>query len=368
MLTRLYIDNFRCLVNFELRLGAMNLLLGANGSGKTSVFDVMCRLQDFILDDSRIYDVFPAADLTRWQTGGQQRFELELAIENERYAYQLLVEHDQNRRKMRVQEERLSLNGQILFSCTEGMAQLYRDDHSQGPQYPFDWTLSALGTLHERPDNQKLTRFKRELARVIVVRPMPALMERDSRREQERLTSRMENFVSWYRHLVQEHTGAMVALLGELRRVIPGFDSLNLKESGEDSRALKAHFVHPSGGRPLVFDFGELSDGQKMLIALYTLTLGLKDEGVSLFLDEPDNFLALREIQPWLSNVADAIGDSVSQAVFISHHPELIDYLGNAHGQWFERDRQGPVRVSHAPRTAVAGLTLAETVARGWEQ
>jgi len=101
-----------------------------------------------------------------------------------------------------------------------------------------------------------------------------------------------------------------------------------LKESGEESRALKALFVPPSGRKPLAFDFSELSDGQKMLVALYALTVGLKGEGISLLIDEPDNFLALREIQPWLSQLSDAVGETLEQAVLISHHPEIINYLG----------------------------------------
>ena len=36
MLTRLYIDNFRCFVNFEYRPAARELILGRNGSGKTT--------------------------------------------------------------------------------------------------------------------------------------------------------------------------------------------------------------------------------------------------------------------------------------------------------------------------------------------
>lgn len=367
MLKRIYIDNFRCMVNFELRFDSINLLLGSNGSGKTSVFDVLRRLQEFLIGGARVHDVFPITDLTRWQIGKQQRFELEISVGDDRYNYALLIEHDTERRRMRVAEENLDLNGKPLFACAEGMAQLYRDNHSPGPQYPSDWTLSAVGTLHERPDNQKLTRFKRELAKLIVVRPIPVLMERESRGEEERLTLQMENFVSWYRHLVQEHMGANVTLLHELKQVLPGFDSLSLKESGEDTRALKALFSPPGGGKSIAFDFAELSDGQKMLIVLYTLVFGLKDEGVSLFIDEPDNFLALREIQPWLSNLADSVGDSVEQAVLISHHPEIVNYLGGAHGRWLERDAQGPVRIIDAPKS-VQGLSLADTVARGWEK
>ena len=45
MLTRLYADNFRCLTNFELRLDETNVLLGPNGTGKTSVLDALRRMQ-----------------------------------------------------------------------------------------------------------------------------------------------------------------------------------------------------------------------------------------------------------------------------------------------------------------------------------
>ena len=367
MLKRIYIDNFRCLVNFELRLAAINLLLGANGPGKTSVFDVLRSLQEFILGNARIHDVFPATELTRWQMSTQQRFELEIATGDHSYAYTLVVDHQVERRRMRVFEEKLDLNGKPLFACKEGTAQLYRDNHSEGPQYPFDWTMSGVGALHQRWDNRKLTLFKRELAKLIVVRPIPALMDRESRGEQERLTHRMGNFVSWYRHLAQEHMGAMVTLLAELKSVLPGFDSLSLKEAGEDMRVLKVLFVLPGGGKAISYDFSELSDGQKMLVVLYTLVFGMKDEGISLFIDEPDNFLALQEIQPWLSNLADSVGEVVEPAVLISHHPEIINYLGNAHGRWLEREMHGPVRVADAPN-AVAGLSLAEAIARGWEK
>jgi predicted ATPase len=41
MIKRLYIDNYKSLVNFELPLRELTLLLGPNGVGKTSVLDVV---------------------------------------------------------------------------------------------------------------------------------------------------------------------------------------------------------------------------------------------------------------------------------------------------------------------------------------
>jgi len=48
------------------------------------------------------------------------------------------------------------------------------------------------------------------------------------------------------------------------------------------------------------FEFADLSDGQRQLIVLYTILESLRNETYSVLLvDEPDNFISLREIQPW---------------------------------------------------------------------
>ncbi|MEQ9370026.1 MAG: AAA family ATPase [Coleofasciculus chthonoplastes F3-SA18-01] len=55
MLTRIYIDDFRCLVNFEVKLeNNISLFLGGNGSGKTTVFNVLEKLQKFIIGNTKI--------------------------------------------------------------------------------------------------------------------------------------------------------------------------------------------------------------------------------------------------------------------------------------------------------------------------
>lgn len=47
MITRLYADSFRCLVRFQAEFDSIAVLCGANGAGKSSVFDVLCLLQNF---------------------------------------------------------------------------------------------------------------------------------------------------------------------------------------------------------------------------------------------------------------------------------------------------------------------------------
>ena len=74
MVTRLYVDNFRCLINFELRLDETNVLLGPNGSGKTSVLDVLRRIQALVARGARIEETFPTRDLSLTRDRDDQRF------------------------------------------------------------------------------------------------------------------------------------------------------------------------------------------------------------------------------------------------------------------------------------------------------
>ncbi|MCB9527489.1 MAG: ATP-binding protein [Myxococcales bacterium] len=111
----------------------------------------------------------------------------------------------------------------------------------------------------------------------------------------------------------------------------------------------------------------ELSDGQRGLLALYALLHLTAGQGFSLFLDEPDNYIALPELQPWLLALSRACGDTLTQAVVCSHHPELIDYLGPESGLALEREPSGVTRVRPlidlVPGDA---LKLSESIARGW--
>jgi ABC-type branched-subunit amino acid transport system ATPase component len=82
------------LVNFELDLDAINLFLGSNGSGKSTVFEVLQKIQAFVRGDSKVEGIFKPADCTRWQTSKVQYFELEILGNGGCYTYQLGIDHN----------------------------------------------------------------------------------------------------------------------------------------------------------------------------------------------------------------------------------------------------------------------------------
>ncbi len=155
MLKRIYIDNFRCFVNFELHLEKVSLLLGANGSGKTSIFNILERIQRLVSDGEKISDLFKNESLTRWRTDSLlQKIELDVSGNDGTYRYSLEVEHSSNRQVTRIRNESLFFNTQQLYcfrietdetGATVSTAHLYNDNPEHpGIVLPFDWTRSGL--------------------------------------------------------------------------------------------------------------------------------------------------------------------------------------------------------------------------------
>jgi len=369
MIKRLYVDNYKCLVNFELQLAELTLLLGPNGVGKTSVLDAMYALRQLLAGVAKVTDVgvFPTPTLTRWQSRDLQVYELDAELEDDTLRYRLEIEHERATRRCRIKLEQLVANGQPLFRCKEGEVQLYRDNHSKGPTFGVDWSESALARVAPRGDNIRLTRFLDFMRKVIVCGLYPAGFETESSTEDSILQRDARNFAAWYRHLLFERQELVPEFTKALREVIAGFRGIRMEKVGLDTRAVMVMFEEYGERYELRLD--EISDGQRALIALYSLVRLAAGQGYTLFLDEPDNYIALEEIQPWLIGLADACGAEVPQAVLCSHHPELIDYLGADRGLLLQRESSGVTKAkSLAEATVDDGLKLSERITRGWQQ
>lgn len=375
MIKRLYVDNYKSLVNFELQLQELTLLIGPNGVGKTSVLDVIFALRQLLSGQAKVTDndqrkhkiIFPTPTLTRWQNRDRQVFELDVVLGDDALRYRLEIEHERTSRKARIGLESLEEKGQPLFKFEGGEVQLYRDNHTSGPTFGADWTESALARVPARGDNTKLTRFLDFIRKVIVCGLYPASFEAESATEDPLLQRDGRNFAAWYRHLLLERQELVPEFTEALREVIDGFRGIRMEKVGLDTRALLVLLEHYDERYELRLD--EISDGQRALIALYSLVRLAAGQGYTLLLDEPDNYVALPEIQPWLIELADACGEEVPQAVLCSHHPELIDYLGGDRGLVLRRETSGVTTVRPTAELAVeGGLRLSEVIARGWEQ
>jgi len=369
-ITRLYVDNYKCHVNSEIALAPLTVLVGPNGAGKTALFDALFALRKLLGGVVRIDDkqVFPPSTLTRWQSRPLQVLECSVSLGQEEVVYRLEVEHDRSRSavaRTKIVLEQLRSQRGLLFEFRKGLVTLYGDDSSAGPKLSGDPSFSSLARVVPTPDNRLLTGFLAAIRGVQICGLYPRGFLPEAAESDVQLDRDGANFTAWYRHLAQEHQGLYPAYLDEMSKVLDGLKSIDLVQTGQDSRSLQLTFEHAGAAyAPLRVD--ELSDGQRSLLALYALTHMGSGLRAALFLDEPDNYVALSEIQPWLVAMRERVGEALPQVVLATHHPEVIDYVGADLALWVSREAGGPTRVGRLEAPPEGGLRLSELVARGW--
>jgi ABC-type lipoprotein export system ATPase subunit len=381
MIRTIKATNFRCFENFKIELGRQACLLGDNGSGKSTLLDVVRRLRTLVVEQGDVGAEFPDSTRTRWIKELRQSFEIVLSVGGRTFEYAIEIEHrdpthvGDSRQANRIVAETLSVADDAgtttrLYASKlvdgELVAALHRDDGSRGPDVMVNWSRSGIGWLDRRRDNQRLWQFKDLLSRVLVVRPTPSLMVAECKGQEARLAFDLRNFGAWYRHKAQESPSTITRLHLLLQKLWPHFVELRVQFVGSESAVLLTAWKSGSGHGRVEFTFDELSDGQRALIAVYALMAAAQDEEATLFLDEPDNYVALAEIQPLLFALED---EAALQTVVVSHHPEVIDRLAVEHGVLFLRPTGGNVETrAFSEGVGDSPLRASEIVARGWEQ
>ena len=199
----------------------------------------------------------------------------------------------------------------------------YSDSGKENHSSRYHYSQSILPLLKPDDDNKKIIWFRERIKRVVILKMTPNAILSHSSQKNIFLDKTMENFVSWYRYVFANNHDKLTQLTESLRDILDGFISFKLESISEKAVILKLIFKTEESDQNIEYTFGELSDGQKILIVLYSLFYGLESQDYTLCIDEPENFLALPEIQPWLFQLEDLCSEGKLQALLISHHPEL---------------------------------------------
>jgi len=331
VITRLYAHNYRCFLNFELRLGSDStfLLIGRNGAGKSTVRKVLEILQAVARGENRVGSLVKLRDFPRTSNGmppssgetERMRFEIECDIESQSFRYALVLELPPDFYELRVAEESLHVDNKVVYS--RELAQVFMPKHFDEVEARFrvDWHLIALPIVQERSEADPLFKFKRFLRSLIVLAPLPSLIEGESKGDtlQPMLTG--ENFAAWFTGLLALSPAAYTSVDTYMRAIFPDFQDVQNPLIGPDARSMTVRFA--ANGKTLSLPFGDLSDGEKCYLLSAMVLASLRTYGPSLcFWDEPDNHLALSEIGHFIMELRRL--PTGSQFIATSHHPETI--------------------------------------------
>ncbi len=363
MLTRVYIDNFRSFVNFEYRPERKQLLLGPNGSGKSSLLTAIRYIKKFVKGDE---NPFTQSTRTRWQDRPLQVVELDALLDRKKYEYRVEIRCAPDTRRISVTLESLKVSGKPVFELVNGKIHFFPNDSAQATVLPLETINSALHLA--QLSNSHVRRFVEWLQSVhcFFIDAYPDAMNESADREEQQPDSELENLACWYRHLLQAYPEENLRFLNSLKEALEGFQALRFSSEEDGVRKLRVDFITPTRER-VNYSLAELSEGQRCLIALYMVLHFLIAKGHTVFIDEPDNFIALREIQPWLLAAEAAVEDHDGQLILISHHPEILNQWASARGLRFFREENGHVRTEKFKADPEGNLQPSELIARGWE-
>jgi len=320
VIRRLYVHNFRCLENFELPISGRSstLLIGKNGSGKTTISLALQILRKIGQDTSRVGELVKPKDLTHKSV--PMRFEIEVELEGKIYEYTIAFEYPEGFKELRVFEEKFTVDGAPVY--TRNVAQVHLLRTGQEADFLIDWHSVALPIVHLRPTDDPLFLFKLWLGRMLILRPIPSLILGDSDQDTLQPNTQVTNFGAWFQGLLTDSPSAYSKIDEYLKQVMPDLKNIKNPTVGKESRSLVVEFSNVQGS--VTLPFADLSDGEKcFMICAVVLAANSAFSQLVCFWDEPDNFLALDEVGHFVMALRQAF-QSGGQFIATSHNPEAI--------------------------------------------
>jgi ABC-type cobalamin/Fe3+-siderophores transport system ATPase subunit len=317
VIRRFYVHNFRCLENFELPIAGQSsvLLIGKNGSGKTTVMRALEILQKIARGTNRVSQFVEPKDFGRGRTEVPMRFEIEVNLDGAgTFAYGIAFTC-QNGKEIRVVDEKLTVNGTVVIS-REPIRSL-ADAMRPGGLAPglLDTHLVAFPMFAD----DRIRPFAQWLSRALLLRPIPSLIRGDYEQKTLEPDPQLADLGAWFAGLLDDTPSAYKAIDSYLKEVMPDLKAIRRRES----RNLVVQFSNEQGDVEVPFE--NLSDGEKcFVIGAFVLAANEEYEHpVFCFWDEPDNYLALSEVQHFVMALRRAFR-SRGQFIATSHNPEAI--------------------------------------------
>jgi predicted ATPase len=326
MLKEIYIDNFRRFINQRIEFSETMLIKGRNGTGKTTLIELVRRLKRFIINnDSTGYvsQLFTAEDVPRWLSAdyGQVLTHIELKVQTDdgEYAYKLKIQLSQRDGKVRIYSEQLAMNNETIYisDISEDNAHVRTDD-GRDFIYGFDWHHSGLLTTSRVSKRVRL--FLDEMEHRIhafILEPDTILTDES---QSESLAFTGYNFSRWYSKMLTQDIESASDVLKSYREFLPNCKRAFLDNNNEFT-------IEETGADRRVFDirFSELSTGQKKLCIYYAI-FKLFPENSTFILDEFENHLSPNELQPLYDMLQTQQDERNVQVILVSHHDKTINW------------------------------------------
>ncbi len=366
-LTRLQVRNFRSLRSMDLRLGALNVLVGPNAAGKTNVLDVLTFLGDTVRED-----LGPAIT----ERGGWERVRfrgLDQGVQSDPVVIEVHAAVTKNSSSTALDEYHLSIRPftrrragkggastdkeffryeNFMFKRTAGPGRritidgagfVVADEEGERTGHLREGSLglSTLPRLGPQEGGQQVEALADLFASFRVFDPDVAAARRPSERPREaRLQDNAGNLAAFLLYLSQEHHEAFERLQSDACLFVPGLQELVLGTQGGSRLATVLQLRER--GLAGVTDLADASFGSIRALALLAL----------LYDPHPPKLTCIEELDHGLHPyVLDRLVELLRQAsratqlIVATHSPALVNRLRSSELVVCEKGEDGASRI-----------------------
>ncbi|KPA13590.1 recombinase RecF [Candidatus Magnetomorum sp. HK-1] len=319
MLTNVTIKGFKSILDQSIDLGRINILIGANGAGKSnfiSFFKMMRqmlsgKLQLFIGISGGADSLLYYASKVTTQIESEINFTDHNPSRNYTYSNQLI----------QTAQDSLIFNHESL--------SLFEND--QPPKK--SWVTSDSGyketTLSDNPENQLCQKFRQVMSRCKYFQFHDTSETAKIKRnvyinDNIELHSDAGNLAAILYTLKHVHTAYYQRIVSTLQQIMPFFGDFVLEENKLNKQQILLNWKESRSD--LIFGPYQLSDGSLRLIALVTLLMQPEEDMPEIIIiDEPELGLHPHAIETIISLIRYA--SRYSQIIIATQSSEMLDYF-----------------------------------------
>lgn len=318
MIERVYVDNFKSLVDFELKLAHFTCLIGLNGAGKSTVLQALDFASAIMLGEVEKWLAVrrwePKELNSRLVTRKNIGLEVDLKAGNKRYRWLSSF----NRDLLCCTAEKIICidSGKALFSLKDGRYQL---NGGKPESIPFEYHGSLLSQLKPELLSDELRAVK---ARICALRSLD-LLSPQSLREKVRKTERADigmggEQLSAFVHQLTEQQKQQ--LLAQLQQYYPQITDIHTRTLQSGWIQLEIRERYANGSIELETEARHINDGLLRLLAILAQQFSSLE---TLLFDEIEN-----GINPEITEqIVDALVASPKQIIVTTHSPMVLNYL-----------------------------------------
>ena len=337
MIKSLRVRNYLSLKGVDLELGARNLLVGPNMSGKSNLIDCLRFLTTMAISGlNKALEDRAGFQEVVWKGGNESRFSIGLTAEvsteedkpNKIYDYEISIDGSATG-SFAVEKESLSINinnqTKTLIDLKYGQGTLAHADGSTAIASSISRSSSAL---EFNVPGWEGTSFKFLVSTWRFYRLLPAIMKQPNPASaQNFLNERGDNFSSWMNTLQTSFPEEFRRLKQVAMDVLPGLEEILTPPTQYATTYVATREKHLA--RPI--NIWRMSDGELAFLALLSLIFAPELLSSPLYcIEEPENHLhpkLLETLVEVLTQRQSELGSRAAQIIVTTHSPYLVDRM-----------------------------------------